>query len=71
MAYHLKILLGNEGYDNLSLYTVFYLDGSMSSAISPVHIGLQMGEPTTNCNRIDFFTICSRYVPHITYKKSN
>ena len=38
---------------------------------SPVHIGLQMGEPTTNCNIIDFFTICSRYVPHITYKKSN
>ena len=38
---------------------------------SPVHIGLQMGEPTTNCNRIDFFTICSRYVPHTTYKKSN
>ena len=30
---HLKILLGNEWCDNLSLYTVFYLDGSMSSAI--------------------------------------
>ena len=30
---HHKILLGNEGCDNLSLYTVFYLDGSMSSAI--------------------------------------
>ena len=41
------------------------------AAVSPVHIGLQMGEPTTNCNRIDFFTICSRYVPHITYEKSN
>ena len=30
---HHKILLGIEGCDNLSLYTVFYLDRSMSSAI--------------------------------------
>ena len=51
----------------------YYYDynGNGRSTISPVHIGLQMGEPTTNCNRIDFFTICSKYVPHITYKKSN
>ena len=27
---------------------------------SPVHIRLKVGEPTTNCTRIYFFTICSK-----------